>query len=380
MPPKAAVEDFDDDTDFDLPTIGAAAPSQQQPQASQQDQMAAFQKMMEQMQMGQGQAPAGLGDFGSSRPPAAASRSAAAAKDAGSDEHKKWISVYPIYFDAKRHYGKGCRRVAYDKASPFPTGLWIAKAVGRLNLLYIQEPYKTHPQDWENPGRVKVKLFDEDGKPLHAKFSNKKQLFDAIAEILQPNCGGKPPALEPRTKRVKPAAFKATALAENAKARAEGAAPAAKKGRKPASSSSSASNPSKPSLTRKQRQELARMRRDPNPNPIRQRLAAIKFPPRLEDRLPEHSPALEGGVLNMNLAEAMGGMPPGIGGPGGAGGMMEQLGPLGGMLGGMGLGGGDDDDDEDDEAEAEALKKKGQDKQMPNLSRRQKKKVVRIGR
>lgn len=26
---------------------------------------------------------------------------------------------------------------------------------------------RTHPQDWENPGRIKVRLFDEDGRPLH---------------------------------------------------------------------------------------------------------------------------------------------------------------------------------------------------------------------
>ncbi|KAN0061394.1 signal recognition particle subunit [Thecaphora frezii] len=354
---------------FELPTIGsaAAAASPQQRQPSQQDQMAAFQKMMEQMQMGQG-------DFGSSRGPVAAASKAGGAGQA-SDEHKRWVSVYPIYFDAKRHYEKGCRRVALDKASPFPTQLWIAKAVSRLQFRYVQEPFKTHPQDWANPGRVKVMLFDDDGKPVNPNYSNKKQLFNAIAEILQPNCGGKPPPVEPRTKRTKPSAVKAAAIAENAKRRAANAmaAPSKKGGKASAGAAAPSSSSAKPFLTRKQKQEINKLRRDPNPNPIRARLAQIKFPPRLEDRLPEHSPALEGGVLNMNIAEAMGGM------PGGGAGMMEQLGPLGGMLGGMGLGG-DDDDDDEEEQESEATKKKAQEKQMPNLSRRQKKKVVRIGR
>ncbi|CBQ68602.1 related to SEC65-signal recognition particle subunit [Sporisorium reilianum SRZ2] len=380
MPPKAAVEDFDDDFEFDLPTVSSPAVSQAQAGAPQADQMAAFQKMMEQM----GQAP-GSGDFGSSRPPAGldvAGASGSKTKDDG--EHKKWVSVYPIYFDAKRHYGKGCRRVSYEKSSPFPTQLWIAKAVGRLQLKYVQEPYKTHPQDWENPGRVKVQLFNDEGEPVNSRFAGKKQLFDAIAETLQPNCGGKPPAIEPRKKRVRPSTIKKQALADNAKAAAAGASTAAdaagssKKSKKKAAAaaaatgSSNAAGPSKPTLTKEQRKQIVQAKRDPNPNPIRERLAKMRFPPTLEARLPAHSPAIEGGLLNMNLAEAMGGMPPGMPGA-------DALGGLGGMLGGMGLGGDDDDEDEEETQEEAAAKKK--DPMNPlNLGRRQRKKVVRIGR
>lgn len=337
--------------------------------------------MMEQM----GQAP-GSGDFGSSRPPAAgfdvAGASGSKTKDDG--EHKKWVSVYPIYFDAKRHYGKGCRRVSYEKSSPFPTQLWIAKAVGRLQLKYVQEPYKTHPQDWENPGRVKVQLFNDDGEPVNSRFPGKKQLFDAIAETMQPNCGGKPPAIEPRKKRVRPSTIKKQALADNAKAAAAGSSAAAdaarssKKSKKKAAaaaaatSSSSGAGPSKPTLTKEQRKQIVQAKRDPNPNPIRERLARMRFPPTLEARLPAHSPAIEGGLLNMNLAEAMGGMPPGTPGA-------DALGGLGGMLGGMGLGGNDDEDDEKETQEEAAGKKK--DPMNPlNLGRRQRKKVVRTGR
>ncbi|EST04573.1 Signal recognition particle, SRP19 subunit [Kalmanozyma brasiliensis GHG001] len=376
MPPKAAVEDFDDDFEFDLPTVASPGVSQAQAGgAPQADQMAAFQKMMEQM----GQAP-GSGDFGSSRPPAdLAVAGGSGSKSDNDGEHKKWVSVYPIYFDAKRHYGKGCRRVSYEKSSPFPTQLWIAKAVGRLQLKYVQEPYKTHPQDWENPGRVKVQLFNEDGEPTHSRFASKKQLFDAIAETIQPNCGGKPPAIEPRKKRVRPSTMKKQALAENAEAAAAGTsasteAGASKKNKKKAaaaaSSSSIAAGPSKPTLTKEQRKEILQAKRDPNPNPIRERLAKIKFPPTLEARLPPHSPAIEGGLLNMNLAEAMGG--PGMPGA-------DALGGLGGMLGGMGLGGNDDEEEEEEEKEDAAAKKK--DPMNPlNLGRRQRKKVVRIGR
>lgn len=337
--------------------------------------MAAFQKMMEQM----GQAP-GSGDFGSSRPPAIIDPSdASGSKGASDGEHKEWISVYPIYFDAKRHYRKGCRRVSYEKSSPFPTQLWIAKAVGRLQLRYVQEPHKTHPQDWENPGRVKVHLFNEDGSAVNSRLSSKKELFDAIAEILQPNCGGKPPALEPREKRVRPATIKKQALAENAKAAstntdAASAGGSKKSKKKAAAPAASNAGPSKPTLTKEQRKQVLQAKRDPNPNPIRERLSKIRFPPTLEARLPAHSPAIEGGLLNMNLAEAMGGMPPGMPGA-------DALGGLGGMLGGMGLGGDDDDDEEEDEAAAQEEAGKKKDPMNPlNLGRRQRKKVVRIGR
>ncbi|TKY89633.1 hypothetical protein EX895_001418 [Sporisorium graminicola] len=380
MPPKAAVEDFDDDFEFDLPTVTSPAVSQAQGSAPQADQMAAFQKMMEQM----GQAPSS-GDFGSSRPPAdleVAGSSGSQTK--GDGEHKKWVSVYPIYFDAKRHYGKGCRRVSYEKSSPFPTQLWIAKAVGRLQLKYVQEPYKTHPQDWENPGRVKVQLFSDDGEPINSRFPGKKQLFDAIAETLQPNCGGKPPAIEPRKKRVRPSTIKKQALADNAKVAAAGpstgadAAGSSKKNKNKAAAaaataSSSTAGPSKPTLTKEQRKQILQAKRDPNPNPIRERLARMRFPPTLEARLPAHSPAIEGGLLNMNLAEAMGGMPPGMPGA-------DALGGLGGMLGSMGLGGNDDDDDDDDDEQEEAAAKKKDPMNPLNLGRRQRKKVVRIGR
>ena len=118
-----------------------------------------------------------------------------------SAEAKKWITVYPIYFDAKRKYMKGCRRVAYDNSSMWPKSEKIERAVAKLTLMHAHEvrvvkaksllgfpmkdderrsadslfrsqPQKTHPQDWENPGRVKVQLFGEDGSPKNKKIES----------------------------------------------------------------------------------------------------------------------------------------------------------------------------------------------------------------
>ncbi|PWN54347.1 signal recognition particle, SRP19 subunit [Violaceomyces palustris] len=336
MPPKAVVEDFDDDTEFDLPGFpsssgGGIGGSGANNAAAQ---MAAMQEMMSKMGGGAGGAGGvagidpSLASFGATRPPPINSPE----KEA---EHKRWITLYPIYFDAKRHYKKGSRRVNYEKSSINPQSLVIARAVQKLGLLLAHEPYKTHPQDWENPGRVKVKLFDEDGKPTHSTITSKKSLLDAVAELIQPQTGGKPPSIQPRVKRSKKAA-------PDSKGEQGGEKPADK-------------------------EVVRRDRRNPNPNPLRQRLKSMNLPP-LSERLPPHSPALDNGLLNMNLGEAMGGS-------------LEGLGPLGGMLGGMGLGG--DDDDEEDEEDEEGKKKPAltpQQQALANLGRRQKKKVIRVGR
>lgn len=90
-------------------------------------------------------------------------------------------------------------------------------------------------------------------------------------------------------------------------------------------------------------------------------------PPPLSARYPLNSPAREAGLLNADLGGMMGGL--------------QGMGPLGAMMGQMGMGG---DDDDDAEAEAEKQREEEEKKKkkdpMQQLSRRQKKRVVRIGR
>lgn len=54
-------------------------------------------------------------------------------------EEKKWAVVYPIYFDAKQRFEKGCRRVKYDDACLWPKSEAIEKAAQRLTLLHAHE-------------------------------------------------------------------------------------------------------------------------------------------------------------------------------------------------------------------------------------------------
>ncbi|KAB5589995.1 Signal recognition particle subunit SRP19 [Ceratobasidium theobromae] len=100
------------------------------------------------------------------------------------EKYKRWTSLYPIYFDAKRPYGQGQRRLAREKSVWWPQSRDIEVAARVLGIPTLHEPTKRHPQDWENPGRVKV-LWKEDGKVLNQKFSSKKRLLEAIASQIQ---------------------------------------------------------------------------------------------------------------------------------------------------------------------------------------------------
>lgn len=127
-----------------------------------------FQQMMAQMGGGAaGAVPAG-GVPPIGMPPMSAGQPAEQEEDDG--PHKDWAAIYPIYLDAKRHYKKGCRRVPYERAVLYPNSLHIANAAHSLGLEFVHQPHRTHPQDWENPGRVKVRLFDENKKPVRREI------------------------------------------------------------------------------------------------------------------------------------------------------------------------------------------------------------------
>jgi signal recognition particle subunit SRP19 len=84
---------------------------------------------------------------------------------------KRWICLYPIYFDATRTRQEG-RRVGKDLGVENPLARTIADAVAQTGLNVVFEPGKIHPKDWANPGRVRVELKSEDGKPKRASVKN----------------------------------------------------------------------------------------------------------------------------------------------------------------------------------------------------------------
>ncbi|KIM42311.1 hypothetical protein M413DRAFT_444738 [Hebeloma cylindrosporum] len=98
--------------------------------------------------------------------------------------YKTWTCIYPIYLDAKRPYASGQRRVARAKGLWWPLSKDIADAASRLGLGTLHEVNKSHPRDWENPGRVRVQ-WKKDGKLLNPVVNSKKQLLEMICFQLQ---------------------------------------------------------------------------------------------------------------------------------------------------------------------------------------------------
>ncbi|CAL9737405.1 signal recognition particle subunit Sec65p [Monosporozyma servazzii] len=103
---------------------------------------------------------------------------------------KKFQIIYPCYFDKNRSHKEG-RRVPLSLAVENPLAITISDAVRGLGLATVYESDKMHPQDFGNPGRVRVFLKDN-GKPQPNAFGvseytkgGKRQLFKDIAKYLQ---------------------------------------------------------------------------------------------------------------------------------------------------------------------------------------------------
>lgn len=91
--------------------------------------------------------------------------------------------IYPCYFDARRSHAEG-RRVSAQMAVENPLAKTISDACRWLNVPVLLELDKSHPQDFGNPGRVRVQL-KKDGKAVNPKFATKRALFHAIADFLR---------------------------------------------------------------------------------------------------------------------------------------------------------------------------------------------------
>lgn len=85
------------------------------------------------------------------------SSSSSAGPAATKAQIKPWACIYPVYFDNTRTRAEG-RRVGKELAVENPLAREIVDAVRSFGLNAVLEPGKTHPKDWANPGRVKVRV------------------------------------------------------------------------------------------------------------------------------------------------------------------------------------------------------------------------------
>ncbi|KAJ1821831.1 signal recognition particle subunit [Coemansia sp. RSA 2675] len=99
-----------------------------------------------------------------------------------SDEsvYKRWVCLYPLYFDKTRSVEKG-RRVPLSIAVDSPHGRQMAVAVKEVGLNVCYEPNKSHPRDFFTPGRIRVQLFNDAGLPMRQDIRTRKELMRRVA-------------------------------------------------------------------------------------------------------------------------------------------------------------------------------------------------------
>ncbi|KAJ8087381.1 signal recognition particle subunit [Marasmius tenuissimus] len=295
----AIVEEFDDDTDLPLPTrplanTGSSGPLLQEIDSDDDDDFASHQA-------------------GPASPPAARSQFRPSdgeqlnLKNAVTDitPYKTWTCIYPIYIDAKRPYGTGERRVERAKGVWWPLSKDIAEAANRLGFGTLHEVHKTHPRDWENPGRVRVQ-WKKDGSLVNPGIKTKKQLLEMICmtiQVTKPENVPKPPYNLSSSGANSGNAPNTTTTDTPAAA----TTPSSHKGKAPATHKSKTPLGSAPAPQRKQSGRHLPVPPEPHPP--------------LANRVSPYSPALSSGVLietvkaGMNATEGQAA----AGGPGGGG-------------------------------------------------------------
>lgn len=171
---------FDDDTDLPLPTVGDA----QVIRTRRDEEDVDVEMEMPRASVNASGAFDGLPQQASMSLSGSASESEVKyLKNEGQFKHFQLL--YPVYFDKTRTLAEG-RRVPLQRAVENPLAKGIADACRSLGLNVIFEvsafqdradiikPTKMHPQDWANPGRVRVELRDTEGKTRLASIPNSK--------------------------------------------------------------------------------------------------------------------------------------------------------------------------------------------------------------
>lgn len=99
------------------------------------------------------------------------------------EQISKFQILYPCYFDKRRSHKEG-RRVSDENAVENPLAKTISDACRLLKIPVLLELDKCHPQDFGNPGRVRVLLKDK-GVAGDSRFRTKRKLLNEVAAYLK---------------------------------------------------------------------------------------------------------------------------------------------------------------------------------------------------
>lgn len=97
---------------------------------------------------------------------------------------KKFQVLYPCYFDKNRSHKQG-RRVPVGWAVENPLVQTLADAISQLRIPCVLEGHKCHPQDFGNPGRVRLYLKEDGASSAPELFQNKRMLMKLIGRYMQ---------------------------------------------------------------------------------------------------------------------------------------------------------------------------------------------------
>lgn len=101
---------------------------------------------------------------------------------------KRWVTVYPIYLNKRVTIDAG-RRVPLDCGVDYPTLTDIIDAINStIQLQCIVEQKKHYSRNpYDNVGRVKIQLRNDDGTPIQSFIHNKSQLLRALCSTINDN-------------------------------------------------------------------------------------------------------------------------------------------------------------------------------------------------
>ena len=98
------------------------------------------------------------------------------------DDYTKWRTIYTTYFNKDLTIKEG-RRVPKEKCVSNPNVNLIGMAMNELGVKGIIELTRKHPRDIWGLGRIKVKMVNENGEPIHKEYgTDKRKLMNAIAD------------------------------------------------------------------------------------------------------------------------------------------------------------------------------------------------------
>ncbi|KAL4441202.1 hypothetical protein ABPG77_011439 [Micractinium sp. CCAP 211/92] len=112
-------------------------------------------------------------------------------------EHDKRVIIYPNYLDNRKTVAQG-RRIPKDLACEAPNALEILDCVTKGLKLEGEAEMKSYSRDWMVPGRVRVKLRNDDGSPVNPEIPSRRDLLIKVAELVPRHPGrvnGRPAAV-----------------------------------------------------------------------------------------------------------------------------------------------------------------------------------------